>query len=78
MFVIITGDTGSGKSTQLPQYLLDEEDFKKLVCELRKKYYEEMIEEKEPPKVQGFLAKKRITHVPEDRRNATDLRIVVT
>ncbi len=22
-FVIITGDTGSGKSTQLPQYLLD-------------------------------------------------------
>ena len=50
MFVIITGDTGSGKSTQLPQYLLDDEEFKKLVCELRKKYFEELSEEKEPPK----------------------------
>lgn len=39
-FTIITGDTGSGKSTQLPQYMIDQEEFVIRIAELRAKYYE--------------------------------------
>ncbi|CAK74068.1 unnamed protein product (macronuclear) [Paramecium tetraurelia] len=77
-FIIITGDTGSGKSTQLPQYLLDDEEFRLNICERRKKFLEEQVEEKEQTKVQGFLSKKQKPFIPEDRKNSTDLKIVVT
>lgn len=30
-FVIVTGDTGSGKSTQLPQYMMDSEKVKESI-----------------------------------------------
>lgn len=38
-FLIVTGETGSGKSTQLPQFVMDNVVLKDRIVELRKAYY---------------------------------------
>ena len=39
-FAIVTGDTGSGKSTQLPQYMMDSEVIRSKILEAQKEVTE--------------------------------------